>query len=87
MSSARRCRVKHPITARLADIRRHRGISQVTLSAFLNISQPHVAKTEGKSDMLISTLARYVKGLGGELRLVAKFPLFETEVILKSDDE
>ncbi len=37
--------------------------------------------------MLISTLARYVEGLGGELRLVAKFPLFETEVILKSDDE
>lgn len=53
----------------------------------MNISQPHIAKTEGKSDMLISTLARYVEGLGGELRLVAKFPLFETEVILKSDDE
>lgn len=37
--------------------------------------------------MLVSTLARYVEGLGGELCLVAKSPLFETEVILKSDDE
>lgn len=62
-------------------------MSQVVLSDFLNISQPHIAKIEGKSDMLVSTLARYLDGLGGELKLVAEFPLYRTEIVLKKDVE
>jgi DNA-binding XRE family transcriptional regulator len=58
---------------RLADVRRHRGLTQTEVAARLNISQTAVSKIErgdlGRSEL--STIARYVAALGGTVEVTA----------------
>ncbi len=58
----------------LADLRRERGRNQTDVARHLDIAQPNVSKLEGQPDALLSTLGNYIKALGGELEIVAKFP-------------
>ena len=58
----------------LGELRRQLGVSQTSLSAGLGTSQPYVAQIERQTDMHISTLRRYIEGLGGELHLVVSLP-------------
>jgi len=57
----------------LADLRRRRGVTQADLSAELAMSQANVSRIEREDDVLLSTLARYVTGLGGRLEIHAVF--------------
>lgn len=57
----------------LADLRKHRGVSQVKLAKRAKISQSEVSRTELRDDCLVSTLERYIAALGGELVIHAKF--------------
>lgn len=56
----------------IGELRRQLGISQVEIAGQLGVTQPCVAKIERQEDMRLSTLRRYVAGLGGELRLIAE---------------
>ena len=58
----------------LRDLRKARALTQVRLAQTLGIGQEHVSRLEQKSDMLLSTLASYVRAMGGDLRLLAQFP-------------
>ncbi len=58
----------------LSSLRRSRNLMQEQLGDRMDASQAQVAQIERKSDMLLSTLRRYVNALGGELDLVARFP-------------
>lgn len=58
----------------LSSVRHSRHLMQQELAERMDTSQAQIAQIEGKSDMLLSTLRRYVNGLGGELDLVARFP-------------
>jgi transcriptional regulator with XRE-family HTH domain len=58
----------------LRDLRRARALTQVQISKTLGIGQEHVSRLEKKSDMLLSTLANYVRAMGGDLHLTAAFP-------------
>jgi transcriptional regulator with XRE-family HTH domain len=58
----------------LRDLRKARALTQVQLAKALGIGQEHVSRLEQRTDMLLSTLAGYVKAMGGDLRLVAEFP-------------
>jgi hypothetical protein len=58
----------------LRDLRRARTLTQAQLSKILGIGQEHVSRLEKRSDMLLSTLANYVRAMGGELTLTAEFP-------------
>ncbi len=58
----------------LRDLRKARALTQVKLAKTLGIGQEHVSRLEQKSDMLLSTLASYVRAMGGDLRLMAQFP-------------
>jgi transcriptional regulator with XRE-family HTH domain len=58
----------------LRDLRRARALTQVQVSKTLGIGQEHVSRLEKKSDMLLSTLANYVRAMGGDLQLTAAFP-------------
>jgi transcriptional regulator with XRE-family HTH domain len=58
----------------LRDLRRARRLTQVQLSKVLGVGQEQVSRLEKKSDMLLSTLANYVRAMGGDLRLTASFP-------------
>lgn len=68
--------------ARLAEVRKARELTQVTLARKMHISQPSVAEMERKADMLLSTLRGYIEAMGGELRVVATFPDIPGEVTI-----
>lgn len=48
--------------------------TQVDLAQALGVRQDTISRLEHRSDMLLSTLRRYVEGMGGKLELVAQFP-------------
>lgn len=60
--------------ATLRNLRQAVERTQEDLAAYLGVGQDTVSRIERRSDMLLSTLRRYVQGMGGTLRLVAQFP-------------
>jgi DNA-binding XRE family transcriptional regulator len=58
----------------LRELRRARRLTQVRMAAALGISQDGVSRLEKRSDLLLSTLRRTIKAMGGNLSLVAEFP-------------
>jgi DNA-binding transcriptional regulator YiaG len=58
----------------LAELRRAMQLSQEEIAEILHVSQGAVAKMEKRADMLIGTLRRFVRAMGGDLELIAKFP-------------
>ena len=64
----------------LQDIRKSRNVTQVELAQVLNVKQAAISKLENREDMYVSTLREYIRALGGELQLVAKFPDAEIKV-------
>lgn len=57
----------------LSSLREMTGKTQAEIAARLEKSQGQVSMTETREDHLLSTLRRYVKALGGELEVIAKF--------------
>lgn len=60
--------------ASLKDLRQAVERTQEDLAAALGVGQDTISRLEQRSDMLLSTLRRYVEGMGGKLQLVAEFP-------------
>ena len=58
----------------LQDLRKAIGKTQVIVAKRLKVGQDAVSKLEARGDMYISTLRGFLKAMGGELELVAKFP-------------
>lgn len=58
----------------LQQIRRAMGKTQTAVARRLKIGQESVSKLENRSDMLISTLRRYLRSSGGDLELTARLP-------------
>ena len=58
----------------LKDLRQAVERTQEDLAAALGVGQDTISRLERRSDMLLSTLRRYVEAMGGTLELVAKFP-------------
>jgi len=58
----------------LAEIREHRGLTQVDVARVMQTSQASVSKLERREDLYLSTLRGFVKALGGKLELAAVFP-------------
>jgi len=58
----------------LRDIRKALDLTQEDLSGKLKIKQEAVSRLERRSDLLLSTLAAYIRSMGGELNLVVRFP-------------
>ena len=60
--------------ATLKDLRLAAEQTQAELAATLGVRQDTISRLEQRSDMLLSTLRRYVEAMGGTLDLVVKFP-------------
>jgi transcriptional regulator with XRE-family HTH domain len=58
----------------LRELRKARKLTQVRMARSLGITQDSVSRLEKRSDLLLSTLRKTVKAMGGSLSLVAKFP-------------
>jgi transcriptional regulator with XRE-family HTH domain len=53
----------------LKELRENRGLTQADVAKAMGISQGGVSRIESGADHHASTVARYVKALGGELEL------------------
>jgi transcriptional regulator with XRE-family HTH domain len=58
----------------LRELRHARKLTQVRIAKTLGITQDSVSRLEKRSDLLLSTLRKTVKAMGGNLSLVAEFP-------------
>jgi len=80
LSAARRKRVESRTAELMAeemtlrDLRKARKLTQVRLAKQLKITRDSVSRLEKRSDLLLSTLQKTVKAMGGNLSLVAEFP-------------
>lgn len=54
----------------LASLRKRRRLTQSHVAKEAGMTQSEVSRAEQRSDCLVSTLERYAKALGGQLRLV-----------------
>ena len=66
----------------LKAVRKLRKRSQLLVAAQLGTTQSEISKLERREDALISTIAAYVKALGGTLDLVARFPGLQVRIKL-----
>ena len=69
----------------VSKLRQDRELTQKELADILEVRQSAVSKLERQDDILIQTLARYVRALGGELEIRARFP--DREVTLRQFTE
>lgn len=58
----------------LQEFRKAKEMTQVQLTETLGVQQETVARYERQCDLLLSTLASYVRAMGGDLKLVVEFP-------------
>jgi hypothetical protein len=67
---------KNPLGSKYAlrDLREAAGKTQVDVATAADMSQGDVSRLEGREDIKIATLRRYVEALGGKLDLVVSFP-------------
>jgi transcriptional regulator with XRE-family HTH domain len=64
----------------LNELRRARRFTQNELASVMQTSQSEVSKLEQRTDTFVSTLRSYVRALGGELDIVARFPDGEVRI-------
>ncbi|MCZ7630260.1 MAG: helix-turn-helix domain-containing protein [Microthrixaceae bacterium] len=60
--------------ATLRRLREARALTQATLAELLDMDQSEVSRLERRSDMLLSTLKRFVEATGGEMHIVVSYP-------------
>jgi transcriptional regulator with XRE-family HTH domain len=58
----------------LRDLRKARKLTQARVAKELGITQDSVSRLEKRSDLLLSTLRKTVKAMGGDVRIIAEFP-------------
>jgi transcriptional regulator with XRE-family HTH domain len=58
----------------LTELRHARQLSQQQLAGVLHVKQASISKLERRTDMYISTLRNFIRAMGGELEIVARFP-------------
>lgn len=66
----------------LHELRQALNLTQEELASTLNVKQATISKLERRTDMYISTLARFIEAMGGELEVRARFP--DGDVKIKS---
>jgi DNA-binding XRE family transcriptional regulator len=58
----------------LQDLRKALDLTQENVAELLGINQENVSRLERRSDLLLSTLRDYIRAMGGDLEIVARFP-------------
>ena len=58
----------------LRDLRLALEKTQADLGEILHMKQEGISRLEKRSDMLISTLSKYISAMGGSLKLMVEFP-------------
>tara|TARA_B110000879_G_C11066218_1_gene468764 strand:+ start:325 stop:660 length:336 start_codon:yes stop_codon:yes gene_type:complete len=58
----------------LRDLRLALDKTQIELCKVLDMKQDGISRLEHRSDMLMSTLGKYINAMGGNLKIIAEFP-------------
>jgi DNA-binding XRE family transcriptional regulator len=58
----------------LNELRAAMEITQEHLAGLLHVNQAAISKLERRTDMYVSTLAGFVRAMGGQLEMTARFP-------------
>lgn len=58
----------------IAEARKALSMTQTQVASALEITQGALSQMEKRDDMMVSTVQSYIEAMGGELKLVAKFP-------------
>jgi len=58
----------------LRDLRKALDCTQVELAEKMGVGQDAVSRYEQRTDLMLSTLERYVSAMGGTLSIIAEFP-------------
>ena len=58
----------------LGEMRKARALTQAKIGAKLNISQDQVSRLEKRTDILLSTLKKYVSAMGGSVHVMVEIP-------------
>jgi transcriptional regulator with XRE-family HTH domain len=64
----------------LSEIRAARELTQEHLGKLLRVKQASISKLEHRVDMYVSTLREFVRAMGGELEITARFPEGEVRI-------
>ena len=57
----------------LHELHNAQELTQETLAKTLHVDQAAISRLERRTDMYISTLRNYIRGMGGELEIIATF--------------
>lgn len=73
----------------LTQLRELRGLTQVELARVLQTSQANVSKIERQTDLYLSTLKKYIQGIGGDLEIRVRMPEgeFTLDWIFEKEEE
>ena len=69
----------------LRELRQALELTQRDLAKALKVEQSAISKIESESDMFVTTLRRYVRAMGGNLKIIAVFPGGEVTIDQFSD--
>lgn len=58
----------------LRDLRKAMDRTQVEIARKMKVGQDTVSRYEQRTDLMLSTLERYISAMGGTLTLIAEFP-------------
>jgi DNA-binding XRE family transcriptional regulator len=58
----------------VSQLRKDQELTQKEVAEIMKIRQAAISKIEHQDDILVQTLGRYIRALGGELEIRAKFP-------------
>lgn len=58
----------------MAEMRKEVGVTQANLAAKAEVPQSNVSRTEKSGDMLLSSVARYMRAIGGSAELILRSP-------------
>ena len=55
-------------------LRQARKLTQKQMAELLQVDQGNISRLEQRTDLMLSTLHKYIAAMGGELKLVVEFP-------------
>ena len=73
MSSQREHVAANQMSVTMRELRAFAGRSQVEVAEAMGVAQAEVSRLEARTHTKLSTIERYVKALGGEVEVVARF--------------
>ena len=69
----------------LSQLRKLRSLAQATVAESMGMDQSEISRLERRTDLLLSTLRRFIQATGGDLQLVAHFPEGDVELLFGED--